>query len=304
MKDRLLRPYRLALRTAFRGLTERRGCLVSGSDGWGEFAPFADYGREADARWLKCALEQADGRWPQPVRRQVAVNAIVPAVPPGAAAEMATAARCHTIKIKVGDADGLARVAAVRAALPEAALRVDANGAWSVPQAVAALAEMAEFDLEYAEQPVRTFEEMRQVRRRVDVPLAADELIRVDRRMDDVAEVADVAVLKVAPLGGVRETLAVAERVRLPVVISSALDSSLGLAAGLAAACSLPAAPLACGLGTSALLAEDVTDPLLPEAGQLAFAGYPSPRPDLRVAAGDLPDWQHRIDAACSLLEH
>ena len=239
MTERRLWPYRLRLRTPFRGLHERRGCLIAGSVGWGEFAPFDDYDTEADARWLSAALEQADGKWPDRVRDGVEVNAIIPAVAPEQAAAMAVASGCRTIKVKVGDAEGLARVAAVREALPTAALRVDVNGQWTVPQAARALADLAGFGLEYAEQPVRTIEQMRQLRELVEVPLAADEVIRVDRRFDEVAEVADVAVLKVAPLGGVAATVEAARRIGLPVVISSALDSSLGLAAAVAAACAL-----------------------------------------------------------------
>lgn len=303
MTCRELHPFRLRLRTVFRGLTVRRGCLISGECGWGEFAPFDDYDTAADARWLACAIEQADGRWPVPVREAVAVNAIVPAVAPEEAVRMALAAGCRTVKIKVGDPGSHARVAAVREALPDASLRVDGNGLWTVPQAVAALTDMAGFGLEYAEQPVRTFQQMAQLRGEVDVPLAADELIRVDRRFDDVAQVADVAILKVAPLGGVAATLAIAARVGLPVVISSALDSSLGLAAGVAAACALPEAPLACGLGTGALLADDTTEPLLPVAGRIGSRGYPAPAAAWPGAEEDLPYWRDRVEAARRLLD-
>lgn len=299
MTQRRLWPFRLRLRTPFRGLQVRRGCLVSGSHGWGEFAPFDDYDVDADARWLASAQEQADGRWPPAVRDRIEVNAIIPAVPPDQAAQMAVAAGCRTIKVKVGDPDGTARVAAVREALPAAALRVDVNGAWTVPEAAAMLDDLAQFGLEYAEQPVRSVEEMQQLRRLVDVPLAADEVIRVDRRFDEVADVADVAILKVAPLGGVAATLAVARRVGLPVVISSALDSSLGLAASVAAACALPDAPLACGFGTGLLLAEDTTaTTLVPVDGWIRCAAPEPPRPDLPRAAEDLPMWQARIAAA------
>lgn len=295
---RQLRPFRLDLRTAFRGITRRAGCLISGSHGWGEFAPFEDYDVAADARWLASALEQADGQWPRPVRAGVAVNAIIPAVDPATAARMALASGCDTIKVKIGDTRSRERVAAIREALPDAALRVDVNGAWSVEQAVVELASMEPFGLEYAEQPVRSFPDMVALREQTHVPLAADELIRIDRRFDDVARAADVAVLKVPTLGGVRQTLLVARRIGLPVVISSALDSSLGLAAGLAAACCLSQPPLACGLATGALYAEDAAAPLLPSQGRLAWTGYPQPREDLPVAHEDLAYWQRRIEAA------
>ena len=299
MTPRRLLPYRLRLRTPFRGLEVRRGCLISGSHGWGEFAPFDDYDVAADARWLAAAFEQADGIWPQAVRDRIEVNAIVPAVVPEQAARMAVAAGCRTVKVKVGDPQGTARVAAIREALPDADLRIDVNGAWSVAQAAAQLAELAQFGLEYAEQPVRTLEQMRELRAATAVPLAADELIRVDGLFDEVAEVADVAILKVAPLGGVAATLAAAQRIGLPVVVSSALDSSLGLAAGVAAACALPRPPLACGLGTGVLFAEDTTSvTVVPVDGSMTRAAPPPPRPDLPHASEDLPMWRARIDAA------
>lgn len=295
--DREIRPFRLRLVTGFRGLLERRGCLIAGERGWGEFAPFDDYGPEQDARWLASAIEQADRRWPQVVRQEVEVNAIVPALDPAAAARFAVASGCRTIKIKVGDAAGFERVAAVRAALPDALLRVDVNAGWSVAEAIAGINELARLGLEYVEQPVRTRSQMRQVRDAVDVPLAADELIRRDRCFE-LADVADVAVLKVGPLGGVAATLDIARRVGLPVVVSSALDSSLGLAAGLAAACALPDPPLACGLGTGALLAEDTTVTLRPERGRMAFAGYPSPGSQAPVFDEDRDYWLARIEGA------
>ncbi len=143
---------------------------------------------------------------------------------------------------------------------------------------------------------------MRSLREQVDVRLAADELIRLDRRIDDLHEVADVAILKVPTLGGVATTLDVARRVGVPVVISSALDSSLGLAAGLAAACALPEPPLACGLGTSVLFAEDTAEPLLPVAGVLAGSGYPRPVAEMPVVTQDLDYWAARVAAAMELL--
>lgn len=291
-----LRPFDLPLRVPFRGLTSRRGCLIRGDQGWGEFAPFDDYDRQADARWLQCAREQADRRWPAPVRTEVAVNAIIPAVNPGRAAEMAVRSGCGTIKIKIGDDAGYDRVAAIREALPEAHLRVDVNGAWDLARARTELRRLKPLGLQYAEQPVRSFDDMGRLRSEVDVPLAADELIRVDRRFDDVRLVADVAVLKVPTLGGVRATLAVARQVGLPVVISSALDTSLGLAAGLAAACALPQPPLACGLGTGSLFQVDVTEPLVPRSGTMSWRGYPEPTGlPLPHAASDAQYWRQRI---------
>lgn len=272
----------------------RRGCLIEGGQGWGEFAPFDDYSPEAVRRWLACAREQAERHWPDPVRPAVEVNAIVPAVEPTAAARMAMASGCRTIKVKVGDPGGFARVAAVREALPDARLRVDVNGGWSLPEAIEQLTALRALELEYAEQPVRSFEDMARLRDAVGVPLAADELIRIDRRFDDVRQAADVAVLKVAPLGGVEATLDVAARIGLPVVVSSALDSSMGLAASVAAACALPDEPLACGLGTGLLFAQDTTEPLVPSDGRIEYRGYPQPG-DFEPAWEDEQYWRSRL---------
>ncbi|MCU0295197.1 MAG: o-succinylbenzoate synthase [Candidatus Nanopelagicales bacterium] len=302
LRERQLLPFRLPLRTPFRGLTVRRGCLISGTHGWGEFAPFDDYSDGQASRWLACALEQADGLWPQPVRRRVGVNAIIPAVEPDAAAAMALSSRCSTLKIKVGDAMGYRRVAAVREVAPTAALRVDVNGAWDLDTAITELRRLAPLVIEYAEQPVRSPADMRALRSAVDVPLAADESIRIDRLFDEVAGFADVAVLKVAPLGGVRATLDVAQRVGLPVVVSSALDSSLGLAASVAAACCLPDTPGDCGLGTGVLFAQDTAVPLLPTDASVDFPGYPPPADALEVAEQDLAEWSGRLERAAAHL--
>lgn len=276
-----LHVYRVGLRTRFRGLTERDGVLVRGDAGWGEFSPFWDYGDAEAAAWWRAAREAADVGWPEPVRDAVPVNVTVPAVGPEAArAVVERSAGCRTAKVKVAEpgqtaADEVARLEAVRDALgPDGRIRVDANGAWDVPTAVERLRllDRAAGGLEYVEQPCATVDELARVRRAVDVPVAADESIR---RADDPLAVvragaADVVVLKVQPLGGVRACLELAERVGLPVVVSSALESSVGLAAGIALAAALPELPLACGLATAQLLTDDVVaEPLLPVAGSI-----------------------------------
>jgi len=271
-------PFRVPLRTRFRGVTARTGVLLHGPAGWGEFAPFDDYPPTVAATWLAAATEAAEDGFPAPVRSRVAVNAIVPAVGPDEAARLAVAAACATVKVKVAEpgqslADDLDRVAAVRAAMgPGVAIRVDANRAWDVDTAVHALGRLAVHDLEYVEQPCPTMEELVAVRRRTHVPVAADESIRL---ADDpiaaarAAEV-DVVIVKVAPLGGVRRALAVAEAAGVPAVVSSALDTSIGLMAGLALAAALPELPFACGLGSGLLLASDLVErPLVPVDGWL-----------------------------------
>lgn len=270
--------FRIPMTTRFRRVTVREGVLLRGPAGWGEFSPFPGYPPEVCARWLAAATEAATQPWPAPVRDRVPVNVTVPAVGPEAARAIVAASGCTTAKVKVADpgqapAEDLARVEAVRDALgPLGRVRIDANGAWDVDTATRMLRDLARFDLEYAEQPVATLEEMALLRRRVDVPLAADESVRTAEDPLRVAglEAADLVVLKVQPLGGVRAALAVAESCGLPVVVSSALETSVGLSAGLALAAALPELPYACGLATLALLEGDVVaDPLAPVAGAL-----------------------------------
>ncbi|MDQ4085980.1 MAG: o-succinylbenzoate synthase, partial [Actinomycetota bacterium] len=277
--DADVRTYAVPLRTRFRGIDVREGMLLRGPAGWGEFSPFWDYDPPTSRPWLAAALEAAEEGWPDPVREHVPVNCTVPAVGPRRAADIVRGSRgCRTAKVKVAEPgqtldDDLARLEAVRDTLgPDGRVRIDVNGRWSVDEAVLALQEMAWLDLEYVEQPCATVEELAAVRRRVDVPVAADESIR---RADDPLRVAahdaaDIAVLKVQPLGGVRACLRIAEKVGLPVVVSSALETSVGIAAGVALAAALPSLPYACGLATVQLLRTDVVDePLLPHDGAL-----------------------------------
>ncbi|GAA4628265.1 o-succinylbenzoate synthase [Cellulomonas oligotrophica] len=300
------------LRTRFRGLTSRDGVLVQGDAGWGECSPFWDYDDEAAVRWWRAAREAADEGWPDPVRTHVPVNVTVPAVEPEHAHRIVTASGgCRTAKVKVAEpgqdphADE-ARLEAVRDALgPDGAIRVDANTAWDVETAVTRLAALdrAAGGLEYAEQPVAGVEDLARLRRRTHVPLAADESVR---RSDDPLAVArlqaaDVVVLKAQPLGGVRASLRLAEQMGLPVVVSSALETSVGLAAGLALAAALPELPYACGLATAQLLASDlVAEPLLPVDGAIDVR-RPEPDPALLAAAAApgplVARWGARLDA-------
>ena len=293
--------YAIPLRTRFRGIDVRTGLLLRTATGWGEFAPFADYGKALAARWLSCALEAARRDWPAPRRSRVPVNVIVPEVAPAEAYALVARSGCSTAKVKVGDAEDEARVEAVRDALgPAGALRIDVNGAWDVDTAAARLRALARYDLEYVEQPVATLDGLRALRSRVDVRLAVDESLRqapVPLRVD-VTAAADVAVLKVAPLGGVAASLRVAEAVGIPCVVSSALETSVGLAAGVALAAALPELPYACGLGTATLLVGDVVaDPLVPVDGHV----------DVRVpepAAAALERWSPAEPPEVERLRH
>ncbi len=265
----------LPMRVRFRGITVREVALIDGPAGWGEFGAFTEYEPAEAAHWLAAAIESAYRPKPAALRSRIPVNATVPAVAPGQVpGVLARFPGASTAKVKVAEpgqtlAEDVARVNAVRASVPR--VRVDANGGWSVDEAVtAARALTADGPVEYLEQPCRTVAELAQVRRRVDVPVAADESIR--RAADPLAVVragaADIAVLKVAPLGGITALRDIAAAIDIPVVISSALDSAVGIAAGLAAAAALPHLEHACGLGTGGLFVTDVAD-LTPVDGHL-----------------------------------
>ncbi|KDN23521.1 o-succinylbenzoate synthase [Amycolatopsis rifamycinica] len=303
-----MKVYAIPLRTRFRGITVREGVLLRGPAGWGEFCPFADYSDAESVPWLRAALEAAETGWPAPVRDRVEVNTTVPVVEPAKAHELVRASGCRTAKVKVADprvslADDCARVEAVRDALgPGGAIRVDANMAWDVDTAVRAIADLdkAAGGLEYAEQPCPSIEDLAAVRRRVDVRIAADESIR---RAEDplkvaVAGAADIAVLKVAPLGGVRRALEVAEACGLPCVVSSAVETSVGLAAGLALAGALPSLEFACGLGTLSLLEGDVcASSLSPVDGYLPVPRTaPEPAEGYAAGPGIAAAWEDRLN--------
>ena len=306
-----LRAFAIPMTVRFRGIVVREGALIEGSAGWGEFSPFAEYGPRECARWLASAVESAAEGWPAPVRDRIPVNVTVPAVGPGQAIDIVRASGCRTAKVKVAEggqteAQDIERVEAVREALgPGGAIRVDANGGWEVGQAARMLRRLAVFGLEYAEQPCASLEELAQLRRLVDIPVAADESIRKaeDPLRVRAAGAADIVVLKVQPLGGVRAALQVAEACGLLVVVSSAVDTSVGLAAGVALAAALPELPYACGLGTMSLLAGDVTaDPLVPDLGELPVR---RPGVDLGQLARfetDPAPWRDRAAAAARYL--
>lgn len=289
------------LTTRFRRVERRRAVLIDGPAGWGEFSPFPEYGPEVTRWWWASAHEAAAEGWPAARRDRIPVNTTVPAVDPTTAHAMVASSGCATAKVKVAEprqvlADDVARIEAVRDALgPSGAIRVDANGAWDVDAAVTAIRSLdrAAGGLEYVEQPCATLREMARVRQRVDVPLAADESVRTAADPMRIAglEAADLIVVKVQPMGGVRRALAIIEACGLPAVISSAVETSVGLAAGAALAAALPDLPYACGLGTATLLAGDVThQPLRPDGGHIAVRPV-TPDADLldRWAATD-PD--------------
>ncbi|MGU3498041.1 o-succinylbenzoate synthase [Mycobacterium sp. C31M] len=299
----------LPMRVRFRGITVREVALFDGPAGWGEFGAFTEYGASEAVHWLAAAVESAYRAAPAPQRTLIPVNATVPAVEPARVPEvLARFPGAQTAKVKVAEpgqtlADDVARVEAVRALVPT--VRVDANGGWSVPAAVEAAAALGE--LEYIEQPCATVEELAALRRQVSVPIAADESIRkaADPFRVVALGAADIAVVKVAPLGGVAPLLVVAARIGIPVVVSSALDTAVGMSRGLLAAGCLPELPHACGLGTGGLFVEDVVDATPPVDGCLPV-GPVVPDPDRLVCLAAPADrrqwWIERVRECHALL--
>ena len=319
----------LPMTVRFRGTTARQALLLRGPAGWAEFSPFPEYGPEESSRWLAAAVEAGWQGWPAPVRDAVPVNATVPAV--GAAEVEDVLERfgpVPAVKVKVaehrpggglvagGHAADLARVRRVRELLPEAAIRIDANAGWTEDEALNMLTELADVGLEYAEQPVPGIAPLARVRRAlrergVATPIAADEAVRKE---DDplavaAAGAADLIVVKVQPLGGVRRAAAIVAAAGLPAVVSSALDTSVGLAGGAALAAHLPSLPHACGLGTAALFADDVVaPPWRPVDGTLPAPGVRAPEPDpgalrrLQLDREGRRRWAERVQHAHAVL--
>ncbi|MGU3646978.1 o-succinylbenzoate synthase [Microbacterium sp. C23T] len=296
----------LPLATRFRGIDVREALLFEGPEGWAEFSPFTEYDDVESSTWLAAAIE--DSRMPRPAARRelIGVNATVPAVAAASVPDvLARFEGCRTAKVKVAEpgqvlADDVARVCAVRETMgPEGRVRIDANGAWNVDEAEHAIHALAEFDLEYAEQPCGSVEELAELRRRVKymgIPIAADESVRkaADPLAVARAGAADLLVIKAQPLGGLRRALEIVEEAGLPAVVSSALDTSVGLSMGVALAAALRELEYDCGLGTASLFTADVVDPpLVPRGGVLAVGRVnPDPAPLAEHAAStDRRQW-------------
>ena len=271
----------LPLRTKFRGLEEREALLFEGPNGWAEWAPFVEYTDEEAAAWLAAAIDFAYGELPQLHRDRIPVNATLPAVAPDLVERVLTNfGDFSTVKIKVAEAghsttDEIARIQKVRELYPDAKIRLDANGGLEIPNAIELVNQLQalEINIEYFEQPVASIAEMAELRlqlSRIGVKIAADESVRKvsDPLAVAQANAADILVLKAAPLGGISRALSIAAEAELPVVISSALDTSVGLSMGAYLAAAIPNLEFDCGLATSALLAGDVTrEPLRAENG-------------------------------------
>jgi O-succinylbenzoate synthase len=309
----------LPMTTRFRGITVREAVLFEGPEGWTEFSPFLEYGDEESATWLHAAIDFGWRAAPAPLRDRIPVNATVPAVSaddvpsildryPGA----------RTAKVKVAEPgqtldDDIARVRAVRAKLgPEGRIRVDANALWNLDEAEHAIHALAPFDLEYFEQPCATIDELSELRRRIgymDIPIAADESVR---KADDPLEVArsgaaDVLIVKAQPLGGIHAALRIVAAAGLPAVVSSAIDTSVGIAMGAHLAAAMPSLEFDCGLGTVAMFTHDVADePLVPVDGSIPVvrpAVSPGRLDALRADAERTEWWMDRVRRSYRVVE-
>ncbi|MFT4157935.1 MAG: o-succinylbenzoate synthase [Microbacterium sp.] len=294
----------LPMATRFRGVGTREALLFEGTEGWAEFSPFIEYADAEAAIWLTAAIDFAFRAQPAPVRDRIPVNATVAAVTAEEVPELLSRfTGCRTAKVKVAEpgqtlADDVARVRAVREIMgPEGRIRVDANGLWNLDEAEHAVHALNEFDLEYIEQPCASVDELAELRRRVKylgIPLAADESVRKSSDPLAVAraKAADLLVVKAQPLGGVTRSLQIVTAAGLPVVVSSALDTAVGLSQGATLAAALPTLEFDCGLGTSSLFLDDVAD-LRPIEGSIAV-GRVTPDAaalDRLAAPPDRHDW-------------
>jgi len=290
-------------RTNFRGVKVREIALIKGEKRWGEFSPFADYSVERDALWLSAALEAANDDFPKPVRTRIPINATLPEVPLSQVGEVLSwFPGSTTVKVKVGTADDEARIREVFAHIPDARLRLDANGLFTIAQAQEFLTSLYNkygHKIEYVEQPCASLAENRALK--LPIPIAIDENLRLGDDISEINNVADVVIVKVAPLGGVNRALKLIERLDKPVVISSALESSIGMVAGIALAAHLPQ-EMVCGLGTVALLDGDlVTDSLLPKAGSVEVREVtldPKRVAEFRLPQEQVTKWHNRIARA------
>ena len=306
-----LRVITIPTRTNFRGVTYREVAVIQGPQGWGEFSPFLEYDDNECAPWLASAIESATVARPERFRNEIAVNGTIPELNDKKEIEalMRTYSGAKTFKVKVGNnlTEDVMRVARVFSNAPKAAIRVDVNGLWSVDEALTNLYAYYEEigPLEYVEQPCATIEELRELKRRIKIPLriAADEVIRkaTDPFKVDLTDAADIVMLKVQPLGGIRRSLEIAQHHGLPVVVSSALESAIGIEYGLELAASISDLNLDCGLATGSLLTRDVAEHKIVD-GKIAL-GQISPQLDgLDVSPDRFEWWKNRIMRVGKLL--
>ena len=300
-----LRVISLPTKVNFRGINHREVALFEGPQGWAEFSPFLEYGDSECAPWLACAIEAATIPTPTLVRSSISVNATMPALngESEVARILATFPGCSTVKIKVGTnhEQDLARIASVRKLQPEAKIRIDVNGLWSVDEATKFLEVCG--DIEYVEQPCATIEELRELKKRINVTIVGDEILRKSNNPFevDLQGAIDVLMLKVQPLGGIVRANNLAQHHKLPVVVSSALESAVGISYGLKLAASIPDLNYACGLATGSLLSSNVAE-LEINAGEIAVSNVVPSFTGLETSAERYEWWKNRIMRTAKLL--
>ncbi len=300
-----LRVISLPTKTNFRGINHREVALFEGPQGWAEFSPFLEYGDSECAPWLACAIEAATIPTPTLVRSSISVNATMPALngEDEISRILSTFPGCTTIKIKVGvnQEEDLVRIATVRKLMPDAKIRIDVNGLWNVDQATKFLEVCG--DIEYAEQPCATVEELRELKKRINVTIVGDEILRKSNNPFevDLQGAVDVLMLKVQPLGGIVRANKLAQHHKLPVVVSSALESAVGISYGLKLAASIPDLNYACGLATGSLLSSNVAE-LEINAGEIAVSNVVPSFTGLETSAERYEWWKNRIMRTAELL--
>ena len=301
-----LRVIALPMKTNFRGISVREVALIKGSHGWGEFSPFLEYDDAESAPWLASAIEAATTPQPQLYRSSVAVNGTIPALndPADLARMVDSFPGVNTFKVKVGNdlAEDLARVNVIRQLQPQAKIRIDVNGLWSVDQAEEFLTLVGQ--IEYVEQPCATIEELRELKSRTSVRIVGDEILRKAPNPFeiDLTGAIDYLMLKVQPLGGIQRAHALAEHHNLPVIVSSALESAVGINHGLMLAASFKEMNFDCGLGTGSLLAADVAHfPIVD--GKIEISEFEPQLDGLDVAPDRFDWWKNRIMRTAELLK-
>ena len=301
-----LRVIALPTKTNFRGITVREVALFKGEYGWAEFSPFLEYDDAEASHWLASAIEAATTPRPQLFRTSVAVNGTIPGLNDSAQLKKIVDSfpGVKTFKVKVGNdlAEDLARVNTIRELQPQAKIRIDVNGLWSVAQAEEFLNSVGE--IEYVEQPCSTIEELRELKSKTSVKIVGDEILRkaVDPFDIDLIGVVDYLMLKVQPLGGIKRAHALSEHHKLPIVVSSALESAVGINYGLTLAASFEEMSFDCGLGTGSLLAQDVAHLPIVD-GMMQIAEFEPQLDGLDVSAERFEWWKNRIMRTAELLK-
>lgn len=300
-----LRVVALPMKTKFRGIQTREVALIQGEFGWGEFSPFLEYDDAESAPWLASAIEAATQPKPELYRTEVSVNGTIPALNDVQDLEriIDSFPGVKTFKVKVGSDvnEDLLRLDLIRNIRPDTVIRIDVNGLWSVEEAEMFLNSVG--DIECVEQPCATIEELRELKKRLDVKIVGDEVLRKakDPFNVDLSGAVDYLMLKVQPLGGIRRAHKLAEHHNLPVVVSSALESAVGISYGLTLAASFKEMKFDCGLGTGSLLAKNVAELPIVD-GKIAISDVVPNFEGLDVSADRYEWWKNRIMRTSELL--